>query len=59
MIKLGLGSMQLLTTALKWVNSENAHAARNVADTGRLIPGTQVQSAFNKVTRQTCLLGLN
>jgi hypothetical protein len=42
MIKLGLGSMQLLATAaFKWVNSENAHiAARNVADTGRLIPGT-------------------
>ena len=37
---------------------ENAHiAARNVADTGRLIPGTPgFQSAFNKVTNEASVL---
>jgi hypothetical protein len=43
MIKLGLGAVcsYLCYSCFKWVNSENAHiAARNVADTGRLIPGT-------------------
>jgi hypothetical protein len=37
---------------LNGATPENAHiAARNVADTGRLIPGTPAfQSAFNKVT---------
>nr|WP_157485435.1 TonB-dependent receptor [Flavobacterium sp. ACAM 123] len=37
---------------------ENAHiAARNVADTGRLIPGTPAfQSAFNKVTNEASVL---
>jgi hypothetical protein len=35
-------------------------AARNVADTGRLIPGTQVSVGFNKVTNEaSVLLGLN
>jgi hypothetical protein len=38
---------------------ENAHiAARNVADTGRLIP-YRISVGFNKVTNEACLLGLN
>jgi hypothetical protein len=40
--KLGLGSMQLLMlAALNGSTQKNHIAARNVADTGRLIPGTQ------------------
>jgi hypothetical protein len=44
MIKLGLGSMQLLMLQLNGSTPENAHiAARNVADTGRfLVPGISV-----------------
>jgi hypothetical protein len=44
MIKLGLGSMQLLTAALNGSTQKMLIAARNVADTGRLIPGTRFQS---------------
>jgi hypothetical protein len=37
------------TAALNGSTPENAHiAARNVADTGRLIPGTRFQSALIK-----------
>jgi hypothetical protein len=63
MIKLGLGSAATYATAaFKWVNSENAHiAARNVADTGRLIPGTRDFSRLliKLLMKQACLLGLN
>jgi hypothetical protein len=41
MIKLVWAVCSYLCYSFKWVNPENAHiAARNVADTGRLIPGT-------------------
>jgi hypothetical protein len=44
------------TAALNGSTPENAHIARNVADTGRLIPGTRFQSAFNKVTNEASVL---
>jgi hypothetical protein len=46
-----------ITAVLNGSTPENAHiAARNVADTGRLIPGTRFQSAFNKVTNEASVL---
>jgi hypothetical protein len=33
-------------TAFKWVNQKMPIAARNVADTGRLIPGTPISVGF-------------
>jgi hypothetical protein len=37
----------LCYSCFKWVNPENAHiAARNVADTGRLIPGNRISVGF-------------
>jgi hypothetical protein len=62
MIKRGLDNMQLLRCTLNGATPENAHiAARNVADTGRLIPWHPAfQSAFNKVTNEaSVLVGLN
>jgi hypothetical protein len=48
--------MQLLG-CFKWVNSENAHiAARNVADTGRLILVLRISVGFNKVTNEASVL---
>jgi hypothetical protein len=47
-------------SCFKWVNSENAHiAARNVADTGRLIPGTQDFSRLLIKLLMKQALGLN
>jgi hypothetical protein len=45
------------TAALNGSTPENAHiAARNVADTGRLIPGTGISVGFNKVTNEASVL---
>jgi hypothetical protein len=51
MIKLCFGqyAATYATAALNGSTPENAHiAARNVADTGRLIPGTRFQSVLIK-----------
>jgi hypothetical protein len=60
MIKLGSDACRSYITLPSWSAPENAHiAARTTADTGRLIPGTALSAAFNKVTRSRCKLVQN
>jgi hypothetical protein len=45
------------TAALNGSTQKTHIAARNVADTGRLIPGTPISVGFNKVTNKQVLTG--